>query len=30
MNTTEYTAYAEKTFEAERLTIQRLGLEKKS
>jgi tripartite-type tricarboxylate transporter receptor subunit TctC len=30
MNTAEYTAYAEKTFETERLTIQRLGLEKKS
>jgi tripartite-type tricarboxylate transporter receptor subunit TctC len=30
MSTAEYTAYAERTFNAERLTIQRLGLDKKS
>ena len=30
MNTADYTAYAERTFAAEKATVERLGLAKKS
>jgi tripartite-type tricarboxylate transporter receptor subunit TctC len=30
MNTVEYTAYAERTFKAEKATVEKLGLAKKS